>query len=83
MQEKKIWMTKNTRRYGRVCWFKNLADPEEIVTKNKSGNHDSTNNNLAHPEETLVNKTLQAAAHSGHNGRGQAKAQAELTCTVS
>ena len=34
--------------------------PKEIVTKSKSGNSDSTNNSLAHPEETLDNETLQA-----------------------
>ena len=28
-------------------------------------------------------ETLQATSHSGHNGRGQAKAQTKLTCAVS
>ena len=51
--------------------------------KNKSGNPDSTNNSLEHPEEALDNETLQATTRSGHNGRGQAKAQIELTCAVS
>ena len=37
---------------------------------------------LAYPEETLDNKTLQATTPSGHIGRGQAKAQTELTCAV-
>ena len=46
--------------------------------KNKSGNQDSTNNSLAHPEETLDNETLQATTRSGHIGRGLAKAQSEL-----
>ena len=55
----------------------------EIVTRNKSGNPDSTNNSLAHPEETFDNEALQATTRSGHNGRGQAKAQTELTCAVS
>ena len=57
--------------------------PKKIVTKNKSGNPDSTNNSLARPEETLDNETTQATTRSGHNGRGQAKAQTELTCAVS
>ena len=47
------------------------------------GNPDSTNNSLAHPEETLDDETLQATTHSGHYGIGQAKAQTELTCAVS
>ena len=38
---------------------KNLARPKEMFTKNKPGNPDSTNNSLAHPEETLDNDTLQ------------------------
>ena len=70
MQEKKI--CKNIRRDVRACLQKNLAKPKEIVTKNKSGNPDSTNNRLAHPEDTLDNETLQATTLSGHNGRGQA-----------
>ena len=49
--------------------------------KNKSGNPDSTFNRLAHPEEMLDNETQQAT--TGHNGRGQAKAQTELMCAVS
>ena len=64
-------------------FIKNLAKPKEIVTKNKSGNSYSTNNSLAHPEETLDNETLQATTSSGHNSRGQTKTQAELTCAVS
>ena len=64
-------------------FVKNLAKPKEITTKNKSGNPDSTNNSLAHPEETLDYETLQATARSGHKGRGQAKAQTVLTCAVS
>ena len=58
---------------------KHHAKPKEIVMNNKSGNQDSTNNSLAHPDETLDNETLQATTHSGHNSRGQAKAQTELT----
>ena len=54
-----------------------------IVTKNKSENPDSTSNSLAHPEETLDNEILQTISRLGHNGRGQAKAQTELTCAVS
>ena len=46
--------------------------------KNKSGNPDSTNNSLVHPEETL-----QATTRSGHDGRGQAKTQTKLTCAES
>ena len=60
-----------------------LANSKEIVTTNKFGNPDSTNNSFAHPEETLDNHPLQATSRSGHNGRGQAKAQTELTCDVS
>ena len=47
VHEKRIWTTENIRRYGRACSYKNLAKPKEIVTKNKSGNQDSTNNSLA------------------------------------
>ena len=50
-------MTKNIRKDGRVCLQKNLAKPKEIVTKNKSGNPDSTNNSLALPEERLIMKS--------------------------
>ena len=66
-----------------MCSSKNLTKPKEIVTKNKSVSPDSTNNSLAHPEETLDSETLQATIRSGHNGRVQAKAQTELTCAVS
>ena len=83
VQEKIIWTTKNTRRDGRACSLKNLAKSKEIATKNMSGKPDSTNNSLASPEETLDIETLQATTRSGHNGRGQAKAQTELTCAVS
>ena len=55
MKEKRIWMTKNIRRDGRECSYNNLAKAKEIVVKNKSRNPDSTNNSLAHPEETLDN----------------------------
>ena len=51
--------------------------------KNMSGNPDFTNDSLAHPEETFDNETLQTTTRSGHNGRGQAKAQTELTSAVS
>ena len=51
--------------------------------KNKYENPDSTNNSLAHPEETLDNEALQTTTRSGQKGRGQAKAQTELTCAVS
>ena len=51
--------------------------------KNESGYPDSTNNSLAHPEETLDNETLQTTARSDHNGKEQTKAQTELTCAVS
>ena len=47
--------------------------------KNKSGNPDSTNNSLAHPEETLDNETLHAT--TSHNGTGHSKT--ELKCAVS
>ena len=59
-----------------------MAKLKKIVTKNKSGNPDSTNS-LAHPEKMLDNETLQATTHSGHNDRGQVKVQTELTCAVS
>ena len=52
----------------------------QIWTSHK--NLDSTNNSLAHPEETLENETIQATTRSGHNGRGQAKAQTELACAM-
>ena len=38
---------------------------------------------MAHPEEMLDNETLQARTHSGHNGRGQAKAQTKDTYAMS
>ena len=38
---------------------------------------------MLYPEETLDNEILQPTTRSGHNGRGQAKAQTELTCAVS
>ena len=74
VQEKRILMNKNIRRDGRACSEENLAKPKGIVRKNKSGEPDSTNNSLAHPEEMLDNESLQATTHSGPNGRGQAKA---------
>ena len=55
-------------------FIKYLAKPKEIATKNKPGNPDSTNS-LAFSEETLDNESLQDTTGSGHNGRGQAKAQ--------
>ena len=51
--------------------------------KNKSGNPDSTNNSLEHPEETLDNGDLHAITRSCNNDRRQAKAQTELTCVIS
>ena len=62
---------------------RNLAMLKEIDTRNMSGNPDSTNNSLAHPEKTLFNETLQASTHSGSNGRGQAKTQTKDTCAMS
>ena len=62
---------------------KNIAKLKEIATKNKSVNPDSTNNSLTLPDEKHDNQTLQATTRSGHNSRGQAKAQTELTCAVS
>ena len=54
--------------------------------KNKSpqqtNNKSSTNNSLAHPEETLDNETLKATTHSGHNDREQTKVQTKMTCAV-
>ena len=64
-------------------FIKNLAKPKEIAMKNKYENPDTTNNRLAHPEETLDNETLQATTRSGHNGREQAKAQTIDVCRVS
>ena len=49
----------------------------------QSGKPDSTNNSLAHPEETFDNQTLLPTTRSGHNGRGQSKEQTELMCAVS
>ena len=60
-----------------------FENPKEIAMKKNSGNPDSTNNSLAHPEETPDNETLQATTSKGCKGRGEAKAQAELTCVVS
>ena len=61
MQEKRIW----TKRRSSV-YVKNLAKPKEIAMKNKSGNPDSNNSSMAHPEERLDNETLQATTRSGH-----------------
>ena len=83
VQEKRIWRSKNIRRDSQACSPKNPTKPKEIITKNKSGNPDSSNNSVAHPEEMLDNETRQATTRSGHNGRGQAKAQTKLTCDVS
>ena len=84
VQEKRIWMNKNIRRDShrqlQTCSHKNLAKPKEIVMKKKSGNPDSTNNSLAHPEETLDNETLQTTTCSNNYSRGQAKVQKELMC---
>ena len=79
VQEKMIWTTQNIIGDGRACFPQKIAKPNEIVRMNKSGNPDSTNNSLVHPEETLDNEALQATTRSGHNGRGQAKAQTVLT----
>ena len=76
-------MTQGIIRDGRACSYSNVAKPKEIVMKNKSGKPYSTNNSLTHPEETHDNETLPATTRSGHNGRGQAKAQTELTRAVS
>ena len=54
-----------------------------MFTKNNYGDPDFTNNSLAHPEEMLDNETLQATTGSGHNVRGQANVQTELTFAVS
>ena len=65
-------------------FVKNLAKPKEIATKNKSGKPDFTNNSLVHPQEMLDNETIQATTRSGHNGRGQAKAQNQIdVCHIS
>ena len=56
--------------------------PKEIVTKNKSGSPDSTNNSLAHHEERLDNETLQSTIRSGPNSRGQATMQTKDTCAM-
>ena len=50
-------------------FVKNLAKPKEIFAKDMSGNPDSTNNSLVHPEERLDNGTLQAITFSDHKGR--------------
>ena len=80
--EKGLDDQKRQKRRSSVS-VKKSCKPKGVVRKNKSGNPDSTNNSLAHPEETLDNEPIQATTHSGHNGRGQAKAQTELTCAVS
>ena len=74
---------KHRKRQSSVFLKKNHGRPKEIVTKNKSGYPDLTNNYLAHPEETLDNEALQATTRPDHNGGGQATAQTQLTCAVS
>ena len=83
LRVKRTWTTKNITSDCRSWSYKILVKPKEIVTKNMSGNPDSANNSLAHPEETLDNETLQATTHSDNDDGGQAKAQIELTCSVS
>ena len=51
--------------------------------RNKSENPDSIINSLMHPEELPDTETLQATTRSGHSSRLQAKAQTELTCSMS
>ena len=74
-------MTKNDEELRRMddeghqnkrssVFAKKIAKPKEIVTKNKSGNQDSTNNSSAHLEESPVNEALQDTTCSGHNIRG-------------
>ena len=79
VQKKMIWTTK-TLEETVECACKKIY--KEIVRKNKSGNPDSTNNSLGHPEETLDNETLQATTRSCHNDRVQRKVQSELTYAV-
>ena len=69
--------------YGRARPYDNIAKPKEIATKTKPGNPDSTKNSLTYPKEMLDIEILHATTRSGHNGRGQAEAQTELTCAVS
>ena len=73
---------KHQKRQSSMYIKKSCKAPKNCY-KNNYGNPDSTNNSLAHPEETLDNETIQATNSSGHNGRGQVKAQTELTCAVS
>ena len=40
---------------------------------NKFGNPDSTNNSLAHPEETLHDETLQSTSRSGITAEDEQK----------
>ena len=56
--EERIWTTKNIRRDVWSMLLKNLAKPTKMVKKNKSVNQDSTNNSLAHLEETLDNEDI-------------------------
>ena len=58
MQEKNYLDNQNHLNSRLSMFVENFERPKEIVAKNKSGNTDSTNNSLVHPEETFDNETL-------------------------
>ena len=67
----------------RECVHENiLQSPNKSLRRTSLETH-SNNNSLAQPEEALDNETLQATTQSDDIGRGQAKAETELTCDVS
>ena len=75
MQENMIWTTTKIKNRRSCAFVKKSCKTKIIVTKNKSGNPDSTINSLPHTEETLDNETpIQATTRSSDDGRGHAKA---------
>ena len=61
--------------------YKKIAKTKKIVTKNKYGNQDSTNNSLAHPVEMHDNETLQLI--QAITAEDKQKKQTKLTFAVS
>ena len=49
-------------------WQKLFRSLKKSIKKNKSGSHDSSNDSLVRPKDTLGNETPQAAARSDDSG---------------
>ena len=57
------------RREGQPDSSNTLVKPQKVHKKNKYGDPDTSNDNLAGSKETFGNETLQTAACSGRNCR--------------